>query len=512
MQHDMNSEIKPSAPRRRSGGSSSRKERQAVAPIPILKHLVCQVPTYELETREGIELIDDAAMRILETVGITFTGAEWALDLWRSQGARVEGERAYIPRELMMQLIRTVPEEFDLHSRNPDRRVRVGGRNTVFHPQGGAYFTGFDQVRRRPVRDDLVTVTKLNHLLPAVHVTAGWPAFDLSDVPVVHRHLDQIHFPLRYSDKPLTANSYDQASARDAIEMVRIVYGADFVDENAVVVTLTNCNTPLKYDGSMLEGLREFAQAGQPVICSPFVLFGASTPPNTIGAVAQVVAEGLAGVALTQIIRPGTPALFGIAPFGVSMKTGAPNTAIPEVAQMAYITGQMARFYKLPLRISGPKTGSKIADFCAGSDSSIRAYIAILCGANWISHCAGSLESGMQLNLGKAMLDEELMRACYAFANGADRKDLDICIQMMRSLGGGSHFLGEEYTLTHMPFTPELQDNEVHDSWVEAGSLSGVERGFRAAKALLERYQEPGFDPEIDAALNAYKASRGYVV
>ena len=411
--------------RRRSGGSASRKERQVIAPVPVLKHLVRDVPAYELYRTEGLEGIHDAAMRILETVGITFTGADWALDLWKAQGARVVGERVFIPRELVMALISTVPEEFDMHSRNPDRQVRIGGRNTVFHPQGGAYFTGFDRTRRRPLREDLATVTKLNHLLPSIHVTAGWPAFDLSDVPVVHRHLDQIHYPLRYSDKPLTANSYDRAAARDAIEMVRIAFGEDFVDRNAVVATLTNCNTPLKYDGSMLEGLHEFAQAGQPVICSPFVLFGASTPPNTAGAVAQVIAENLAGVALTQIIRKGTPVLMGIAPFGVSMKTGAPNTAIPEVGQMAYITGQMARFYKLPLRISGPKTGSKIADFCAGSDSGIRAYISVMCGANWISHCAGSLESGMQLNLGKAMLDEELMRGCYGFAQGADTKDID---------------------------------------------------------------------------------------
>jgi trimethylamine--corrinoid protein Co-methyltransferase len=319
-----------------------------------------------------------------------------------------------------------------------------------------------------------------------------------------------VYCPLRYSDKPTTANSYSKEAAEDAIAMCEIVFGREFLEFHAVVATLTNCNSPLKLDGSMLDGLKVFARAGQPVICSPFVLYGASTPPHVVGAMAQVVAESLSGVALVQLIRPGTPALFAIAPMGVSMKSGSPTWGVPEVSQMVYLSGQMARFYKLPWRVSGPKSGSKIVDYCAGSDAAVRAYQSVLSGANWISHSGGSLEGGMQLNLAKMVLDAELMEACCVFARGISDLNLDTVVQMMRELGDESHFLGADYTRENVPFIPHLQDNETHDTWVADGRKDGFARGLKAANALLSRYNEiePVLDPVIDEALREFIAMR----
>jgi trimethylamine--corrinoid protein Co-methyltransferase len=448
-------------------------------------------------------------MTIVHEIGVSFFDEE-SLRLWKEAGADVNGARVHIPPGLLMSLIKTAPAEFVLHARNPERTVRIGGRNMILHPPGGAYICDLSGVRRRAVKSDLDIIVKLNHCLTPIHVTTGWPAIDLSDVPVPIRHLHQIYCPLRYSDKPITANSYSKEAAEDAIAMCEIVFGREFVQRNAVVATLTNCNSPLKLDGSMLEGLKVFARAGQPVICSPFVLYGASTPPHVVGAMAQVVAESLAGVALVQLIRPGTPALFAIAPMGVSMKSGSPTWGVPEVSQMVYLSGQMARFYRLPWRVSGPKSGSKIVDFCAGNDAAVRAYQSLLSGANWISHSGGSLEGGMQLNLAKMVLDAELMEACCVFARGVSTADLDTVVQMMRDLGNESHFLGADYTRENLPFIPHLQDNETYDAWVADGRKDGFARGLEAANALLRRYSdiEPVLDPAVDEALKEFIAKR----
>ena len=494
---------------RRSGGRAKRREARAHAPIVHRPTLVREIPVYELLNAEGVALVHETAMTIAEEIGIEFTDDE-ALVLWKAAGADVREFRVRIPRELLMSLIARAPPEFTLHARNPERSVRIGGRNTVFHANGGAYIGDLDGVRRRATRADLRTVIKLLHCLAPIHVTTGWPALDLSDVPASLRHLDQIYCPLRYSDKPICSSSYSGTVAEDAIEMCRIVFGADFVERNTVTVTLANCNTPLKWDGTMLEGAKVFARAGQAVIWSPFVMYGASTPPHQLGTAAQVVAESLSGVAFAQLVRPGAPALFANAPMGVSMKSGAPTIGVPETTQLIYLTGQMARHYKLPWRVVGPYSGSKTVDFCAGTDAAVRAHSTILSGANWISHCCGSLEGGMQLNLAKMVHDAELMDACYLFARGFDGSNLEVVVQMMRDLGSEGHCPGADYTRENMAFIPELQDNETHDTWVAGGSKDAHARGLEAARRLLDRYEEfdPSLDPAIDEALIAYVKTR----
>ena len=504
-QSDSKTETKTSG-RRRSGGRAGRREARLHAPIIYRPTLVREIPFCELLSAEGVALVHEAAMTILEEIGVSFDNDAEALVLWKDAGADVAGTRVRIPRELAMSLVEKAPSEFTLHARNPERSVRVGGRNTVFTPQGGAYISGFDGVRRRIVKADLPIIIKLIHCLAPIHLaSAGW-AIDLSDVPVPIRHLDQIYCPLRYSDKPIGANSYSKQAAEDAMEMCRIVFGADFVDNNTVTATLANGNTPLKWDGTMLEGAKVFIRAGQAVIFSPFVMYGASAPPHQLGALAQVVAESLAGVAYAQLLRPGAPALFALAQFGISMKSGAPVSGVPEALQLIYLGGQMARHYKLPWRSTGLLTGSKIVDYCAGYDAAIRAHALIQSGTSWITHCCGALENGMQLSLAKMVHDAELMEACYIFAKGLNHSDLDVAVQMMRDLGDDTHFLGADYTRENLPFMPDLQDNEVYDTWVATGSKDGNARGLEAARKLLDRYEEfePTLDPAIDEALLAY--------
>jgi trimethylamine--corrinoid protein Co-methyltransferase len=507
-QSDPKAETKPSKGRKRGGSAGRRAAREKP---PIIHHptLVREIPVHELLNAEGVALVHETAMTILEEIGIGFNDDE-ALELWKDAGADVSGTLVRIPRELVMSLIETVPSEFTLHARNPERTVKIGGRNVIFHPQGGAFFSGLDGVRRRAVKADLPTVVKLVHCLPAIHVTTGWPPFDLSDIEVPLRHLDQLYCPLRYSDKPITANLYSKAVAEDAVAMLGIVFGAEFVANNTVTTALANANTPLKWDATMLDGAKVLARAGQAVIFSPFVMYGASTPPHQLAATAQVVAESLSGVAFTQLLRPGVPALFANSPMGVSMKSGAPALGVPEALLQIYLTGQMARHYKLPWRNSGPFSGSKVVDYYAGHDAALRAHASILSGANWLSHCCGSLEGGMHLSLSKMVHDAELMEACTVFAKGLNYSDLDVAVQMMRDLGEESHFLGADYTRENLPFIPYLQDNETHDTWALNGSKDAFARGLEGARKLLDRYAdiEPALDPAIDEALLEFVKTR----
>jgi len=474
-----------------------------------LPTLVREIPTYELLDSHGIELVHEAAMTIVEEFGVTFDDDE-SIALWRHAGADIKGKKVHISRDLLLSLVAQAPSSFTLHARNPERTVTIGGRHMIFGPNGATFIRDLNGERRRPVRADLPMIVKLIHCVPSIHVTTGWPAIDLSDVPVPVRHLQQIYCPFRYSDKPIGANSYTPEVAEDALHMCRLVFGEAFMDSNTVVTTLANCNSPLKWDRSMLDGLKIFAKAGQAVVCSPFVTYGASTPPHVLGAVAQVVAETLSAVALVQLIRPGTPALFANAPMGVSMNSGAPTWGVPEVAHMLFLSGQMARYYDLPWRAVGPVSGSKVCDFSAGQDMALRAEQAVLAGCNWITHCTGSLEGAMQMDLASLVLAGEMMEANFVLARGPNRSDLPDVLQMIDGLGDESHFLGADYTRENLPFLPSLQDNEIHDTWALNGSQDAAARGRVAAARLLERYDDapPTLDPAIDDELKAFIRGR----
>lgn len=497
----------PARPRRL--GRQARRKARLHGPIVHLPTLVRNIPVLDLLDRERVEVVHDTAMGIVEEIGIEFRDEESLRD-WRAAGADVTGQRVRIPRELLMSLIANVPEEWDYHARNPDRTVRVGGHHTLFGP---AYATpnviDLDGVRRQATLADLETLIKLNHAIPVFHYNGGFNVEPM-DVPVAHRHLHMVYTSARYSDKPFMGGVISRDAAEDSIAMARIVFGADFVDNHVVLAGYFNCNSPLVWDATMLDAMRIYAANGQCMLCSPFALYGASTPVHVVGAAAQLVAEALSGIALAQIVRPGSPAVFGIAPFGVSMKSGAPTYGSPEVALTMYVIGQMARHYRVPWRTLGTQSGSPSTDIYAGYDSILKAYPAVIAGCNWITHCGGTVEGSLALDLAKIPLDAEQMGNLYVLARGLDFDDLGAAMRDIREVGPGGHFLGTDYTRTHPAYLQDLQDNERYETWVANGSKDAITRGREGFRRLLARYEDykPPLDPSLDEELSAFVRRR----
>ena len=298
-----------------------------------------------------------------------------------------------------MDLIAKVPPEFTLNARNPERTVKVGGKNTVFVPMYGApYVRDLDNKRRYGSLEDLNNFHKLAYMSPALHSSSSIICEPM-EIPVPKRHLHIIHSALKHSDKPFMGIVTSKERAEDVMKMAGIVFGDDYVKDNTVLVSITNCNSPLVWDATMLDAMKVYARHNQPLILAPFALCGASTSASAVGAVAQVNAEALAGVAFTQLIRPGSPQIYGQFMVTVDMKTGAPMGGTPEAAQMMYLMGALARKYKLPWRTSGFHVGSKLNDAQAGYEANMLMHAAILSGANYIWHVAGWLEAGLCLRL-----------------------------------------------------------------------------------------------------------------
>jgi trimethylamine--corrinoid protein Co-methyltransferase len=494
----------------RRGGRAARRALRTAAPVAWLPTLVRNIPVYEVLDEEGVELIHDASMRILEEVGIDFRDDE-ALAIWKGAGAEVRGQRVRLQREMLLDLVAKTPEAYTLHGRNPERTVKVGGRNMVFAPTyGSPYVLDFDNRRRYSTLADLQAFHKLAQMLPSLHL-AGGVTCEPIDLPVPKRHLHIAYSSLKHSDKPFMGATTARERAEDTVAMAKIVFGDDFVETNTVMTSVCNCNSPLVWDATMLDAVKVYARHNQAVLISPFVLAGANTPASTVGAVAQLNAEALAGLAFAQLVRPGVPMVYGQYVATVSMRSGAPMAGTPELNLMNYMIGQLARRYRVPWRSSGMNTGSKLVDAQAAYESLMTMHAVLLAGANFVFHAAGWLEAGLTASFAKFVLDAEQMEMFYRYAQGPQFDDLGEAMEAVREVGPGGHYLGTKHTREHFEsafFIPSLLDNNSYEQWLEEGATDAGTRALKAAKEMLDRYQEPRLDPAVDEALRAFIAKR----
>lgn len=494
----------------RRGGRGARRAERLGGGVKALPALYRRIPVYEVLNEEGLELVHDASLRILEEVGIDFRDAE-SLGIWRHEGAEIEGERVRIPRELLMRLVAKAPSTFTLHARNPERTVEIGGPHTVFAPNYGSPFVRMaDDERRYGTLADLASLHKLAHVAPAIH-NVGSVICEPTDSAVSRRHLHITASAIRHSDKSFMGPVTAPERAEDAVAMARLVFGDGFLDDNTVMVSLANANTPLVWDETMLGAVKVYARANQGLVLAPFTLAGANTPASTVATVAQLNAEALAGIAFAQAVRPGAPVIYGNFLATVSMKSGAPMAGTSELALMNFMIGQLARKYGVPWRSSGMLTGSKICDAQAAYESAFNILPILLAGANFVMHTAGWSEAGLVCNLAKFMLDAEQLEMLYRLGQGPRFDDFEEALGAIREVGPGGHFLGSAHTQAHFQdafFISRLADNNSFEQWQLEGAKDAASRGREAAQAALEAYVAPPLDPAIDEALTDFIARR----
>ena len=498
------------AHRGRSGGRASRRAMRTAPDFTMLAGLENTLPFCEIMDGAGVDRIDNASMDILENVGIQFRDPI-ALADWKKAGAKVVDEMVYLDRGLIRELIASIPEGFTYRARNRKNDVKLGGRHAMFVPMTGApYLRDLDDVRRNPTLDDLAMFHKLSHMMPALHSSAHH-IVEPYDHPISQRHLRITYSSMKYSDKTFMGMTTSPKNAEDVMDMCAILFGDDVMEQHAVTTGNCNGNSPLVWDETMLGAMRAFSRRNQPVLCSPFVLGGANTPASVPAAVAQLNAEALSALAYTQVIRKGAPAIYGHFLSTVSMQSGAPMAGTPEISQMNFMIGQMARHYKVPWRTSNTLGGAKTFDAQAGYESASTLSAVMHSGANYIWHSAGWNEAGMHCSVAKFIVDAEQCAMAYRLAEGLNWEDFDTALDAVADIGPGGHYLGHQHTQDNFQtafFMPKLFDNNSIEQWTAEGSVEITERALNQARNLLDMYEEPKLDPAKDEELLDFIARR----
>lgn len=489
---------------RRSGGREARRSARLHAVAEKVPFITRTMTPLEVLSTEGLELVEHNADTILEQVGIDFRDAD-ALATLQAAGAEVDGERVRFPRGMARSLVQaTAPREFTQHARNPAGDVRIGGDATVFAPAYGSPFVrDLDGGRRYGTIEDFRNFVKLAYLSPYLHHSGG-TVCEPVDLPVNKRHLDMVHAHMRLSDKPFMGSVTHPDRARDTVEMARILFGAERLERDCVLLSLINANSPLVWDATMLGAAKVYAEANQAVLMTPFILAGAMSPATVAGTATQTLAEALAGMAYVQLVRPGAPVVFGSFASSMSMQSGAPTFGTPEPALVLYILAACARRLGVPFRSGGALTASKVPDAQAAYESANTMQPTLLAGVHFVLHTAGWLEGGLTMGYEKFVLDADQAGAWHAFASGVDLSPNGQALDAIIGNSPGQHYLGSAHTLANFEtafYRSSVADNNSFEQWELEGSKDAAERASAAWKRMLADYQPPPLDDAVDQEL-----------
>ena len=493
------------------GGREARRAVRTKPKLVQFPYISRKIPVMNVLSDEGLETIEENAETILWEVGIEFREDEEALALWRDAGAEVDGERVHIPRGLARKLLKTAPSSFTQHARNPDRSVVIGDGNTVFAPVYGPPFVrDLEGGRRYATIEDFRNFVRLAYMSPAMHHSGG-TVCEPVDLPVNKRHFDMLHAHMTLSDKPFMGSVTHPLRAQDSVDMVKILFGDSFVDENTVLINLINANSPMTWDATMLGALKTYARANQAVITTPFILAGAMSPVTVAGTLAQTLAEAMAGMAFAQLCRPGAPVVFGSFASSISMQSGAPTFGTPEPALVLYGCAALARRLGVPFRSGGSLCGSKVADAQAAFESANTLLPTVLGGVNFVLHSAGWLEGGLVSSYEKFIMDADQCAMMQTMLAGVDMSENGQAMDAIREVGPGAHFLGCSHTQANFEtafFRSTVADNATYEQWLAEGESTAETRSGGIAKRMLEEYQAPPLDPATDEALKEFIATR----
>ncbi|MBP9049299.1 MAG: trimethylamine methyltransferase family protein [Tabrizicola sp.] len=502
--------------RQRSGRNQRREARLSGDQGIRRPYIVRGIPSYDILSDESLAAIEATADRILAEIGIELREDTESMRLYKQAGADVTDKAEGIWRirfepGMLREILRTAPAEFTQHARNPANSVRIGGKNVVFAPSYGSPFVmDLDRGRRYGTIEDFQNFIKLSQSSPWLHHSGG-TVCEPTDLPVNKRHLDMVYSHIRYSDRGFLGSITAPERAADSVEMARILFGAEFTDANCVVMGNFNTTSPLVLDGVTAAGIRTYAAANQGSIHLPFLLGGAVAPLTTAGMVAQGLAESMASCALTQLVRPGSPAILASFFSSMSLRTGSPTFGTPEPAIGSLAMGQLARRLNMPLRCAGNFSTSKLPDGQAMQQSMMSMMSAVQGGANYVLHSAGFLDGLLSMSYEKLVMDTDMCGALHAYLDGMAVNEDTLAFDALAELGPGQHLFSTQHTLRHYEtayWDSAIDDNQPWETWDEQGGIDSAQRANARWKKLLRDYEAPPLDEGLDEALLDFMARR----
>ena len=462
-------------------------------------------------TDQDLTKIHDAALHILKNVGVRFDDDE-AIDIFKKAGLKSDGNIVHFTEKLIDRALASAPSKFVLSARNAEKSVVIGEEGFGLAPgYGAALIIDPEGQQRQATLADYDDFCKLVQTSNVINVN-GFLMVMPSDIPSETAYLDMLYSNILLCDKPFMGSPLSRSAASDCINLAGILWGGkDDLPDTPVSVSLITPLSPLQYTAEMAGSIIEFSGNNQACIFGILLMAGSSGPMSLAGMLVQQTAEILAGVTLTQLVRPGAPVIVGGTSAILDMRTGCLAMGAPEVARIAAATLQLAKFYNLPARSGCAVTDSCLPDAQAGIESALNLMVAIRNGSNFILHAAGILDSYNAMSFEKFIIDEEIGRMALEYLKPVEITDKSIDLDLIKEVGIGGDYLSHPKTLEQCRsafFMPNLVNRTGYAGWQENGSMRMDQKATDVLKDRLEAYEKPDIDPQIEKDLRAYIEKR----
>ena len=471
---------------------------------------VNNMPRYEILSEDALATLDKGWRRIVSELGIEFLKPE-AVELFRQHGQKVDGDKVFLDPDFILEQVAKAPREFDVQARNHANDVHIGGNHMVFSSVYGPPFVRRGDVRRDATLADYRNFAKMAQTFKAIDSVGGVVA-EPNDAPLDSRHLDMLYATFTLTDKIFQGNVVSGVNARDTLAMADIVFGGrESIEQTPVALSLINCNSPLRWDDRMLDAQFEYSAANQPVILTPFLLMGAMSPVTIPAALVQQIAEALSGIALSQLIRPGCPVVFGSFLSNIDMQSGSPQFGTPESAMGLLCTGQIARHFGLPFRTGGGLNSSQTVDAQSAYESLMTMLPTFLAGTNLVMHAAGWLEGGLVACYEKYVVDVQVLEMLQKEFTPLQIDEASMAFGAHEEVGHGGHFLGAAHTMERFRdcfYRPFLSSSDNYERWTRLGGRDTATRAGEIVDKTLEEFEAPALDDAVREELEDFVIRR----
>ncbi|MBS1250502.1 MAG: Glycine betaine methyltransferase [Chloroflexi bacterium] len=458
----------------------------------------------EFLSPSDFQALHNTSMKLLANEGIRFPEEE-AIEIFKKHGAKIDGQTVYLTEEQVMEAIKTVPTQFTIQARNPEKSITIGDGVPIFAPGYGAPFLIDSETgKHAPTMDDYVNLAKLAHMLPNQDMS-GHLLVEPGDIPSETAHLEMLLASMLHSDKPFIGSSEGKVGSQHTMDMGRILFGEKA--EQPFTIGLINSLSPLAYGTEMIEGMIAYARAGQPTIIAALIMAGLTGSITLPGVVALQNAELLAGITLTQLVNPGTPVLYGSTSTNIDMRTGALALGGPECSLYIKAHAALAEFYGLPTRGGGALTDSSVVDAQAGYESMFSLLTTINNNVDFILHSGGILGSFLAFSYEKFVMDDELCGMMRHYLKGVEINPETLAYDVIAKVGAGGHYLGETHTikLCRTEFwMPKLSDRSGIEAWWSGDQADTATRARQRWQDLIAEHENPEIDEVVEKQLKGY--------
>ncbi len=464
------------------------------------RYAVNSTPNFKMLSEDQQRDIYQSALEILERTGVVIHDKE-SLELLEKAGCWIEGTRVRIPAGITEWAVAAAPSRILLYDRDGKRSMVLEGRNTYYGPGPTNTYHRDPETgeRRRPVLQDTENVGKVCDALPNINFIC-----DLGTPTGVTDSLSDVYaFKAMVSNcrKPIVHWGFDIEQYQDIVDMAStVVGGLENLQKKPFICLYSEPTSPLVHSREAIAKAVFAAKNRIPIVYTPCVMLGGTTPATMAATIALGVAESLVGIVVSQLVREGSPIIMGGVYAIMDMKTTVYSYGSPEFFAMQAGIAEVAHYMNMPVFGTAGCTDSHTLDGQAAGEATMSILIAAQSGANMV-HDVGYTGSGSLGSLYQLVMCDEIISMVKRFMRGITVDDETLALDVINNVGPGGHYLSEDHTMRHFKtetWFPTLISRTRYDGWktMEGGTTMG-ERVAQKMRDILKTHEVPPLPDDV---------------